>query len=152
MNRTSMIGRMALVFLASSAAGCGPPPIGPPPWTPPPMGSLQPQTEVQRVSLPLHRPAQADRAALPDVVKANNAFAVELYRAMRSQPGNILVSPACLTAGLAMLRAGARGETAAEIDRALHRTSTFTDRALAALIQDLNFGGPEGLFHGPFAY
>jgi serpin B len=134
MSRTSMIERIALVLLASSAAaGCGPPPIGPPPWTPPPMGSLPPPTNVQPVSLPLHRPAQADRAALPEVVKANNAFAVDLYRAMRSQPGN-------------MLRAGARGETAAEIDRALHRTGTFTDRALAALIQDLNFGGPEGLY------
>ena len=45
-----------------------------------------------------------------------------------------------------MLRAGARGETAAEIDRALHRTGAFTDGALAALIQDLNADGPEGRF------
>jgi serpin B len=94
----------------------------------------------------LFRPAQADRASLPEVIKANNAFALDLYHAMRRQPGNIVVSPACLTPGLAMLRAGARGETAAEIDRALHRSGAFPAGALAALIQDLNADGPDRSF------
>jgi serine protease inhibitor len=144
MNRSTMIRRIALVFVATAAAiaGCGPPPIAPAPGPPPePSGRLV--KEQPPAPMPLHRPAQADRSAMPDVVKANNAFAVDLYRAMRSRPGNILVSPASLTAGLAMLRAGARGETAAEIDRALHRTNTFTDGGLAALIRDLNDDGPE---------
>ena len=114
--------------------------------TPPLPTARRQRLEVQRVAMPLHRPAEADRAALPDVVKANNAFAVDLYHAMRSQPGNILVSPACLTAGLAMLRAGARGETSAEIDRALHRTAAIADGALAGLIQDFNADGPQDRF------
>jgi serine protease inhibitor len=147
MNGSTTIGRMALVFLATAAtiAGCGPPPIAPAPGPPPePSGVLVRETFCS--SIPLHRPAQADRCALPEVVKANNAFAVDLYCAMRAQPGNILVSPACLTAGLAMLRAGARGETAAEIDRAFHRTSAFAAGGLAALIRDLNDDGPEAAY------
>jgi len=97
--------------------------------------------EVKLVDLPLHRPDRADRQALPEVVKASNAFALDLYHRLRSGPGNILVSPACLTAGLGLLRAGARGETAAEFDRVLHRPGALADRGLAALIQDLNADG-----------
>ncbi len=86
-------------------------------------------------------------AGLPAVVKANNAFAVELYHKLRSEPGNILVSPACLTAGLGLLRAGSRGETASEIDRILHQSGALQDGALAALIQDLNADGGQNSFH-----
>lgn len=133
MNWSTMIGRMALVVLATVAAiaGCGPPPIAPAPGPQPePSGVLIRETNC--TSMPLNRPAQADRSALREVVKANNAFVVDLYRAMRSQPGNLLVSPACLTAGLSMLHAGARGETAAEIDRALHRSSSASLAAACA--------------------
>jgi serpin B len=96
---------------------------------------------VQLPELPLHRPEKADRTALPDVVKANNAFALDLYHKLRSEPRNLLTSPACLTAGLGLLRVGARGETAAEIDHVLHRSGAFEDRALAAFVQDLNSDG-----------
>jgi serpin B len=136
---------MALMLAASAAAGCGPPPIAPPPGLPN-RTMLRLPREIRPVLPPLFRPAQADRAALPAVIKASNAFALDLYHVLRSQAGNIVVSPACLTPGLAMLRAGARGETAAEIDRALHRSGAFPDGALAALIQDLNVDGPDRSF------
>ena len=135
MKGSSMFIQRLALFLASAVAlGCGPPPIAPS-FVPKPESSGRLVKAAQPVALPLHRPAAPDRSSLPAVVKANNAFAVDLYHAMRARPGNILVSPACLTAGLAMLRAGARGETAAEIDRALHRIREFTDTGLAALIQ-----------------
>lgn len=135
-----------LVVLA--AGGCGPPPLyqpsGPPPGA---RGEpIQRKATTARVPMPIHRPAQFDRAALPDVVKANNAFAVDLYRALRTEPGNLLVSPASLTAGLAMLRAGGRGETAAEIDRVLHRSGPLADGGLAAMIRDLNADGPDACY------
>jgi len=102
--------------------------------------------KVELASLALHRPEQADRGALPDVVKASNALALDLYHKLRAEPGNLLVSPACLTAALGMLRAGERGETAAEIDRLFHRAGPLPDQALAALIQDLNADGYERSF------
>ncbi len=106
MERASTIGRMALVLLASAAVvGCGPLPIAPPPGEPSCTTSGR-RPEARPIALPLYRPAMGDRFALPEVIQANNAFALDLYHAMRSQPGNIVVSPACLTPGLAMLRAG----------------------------------------------
>jgi serpin B len=101
----------------------------------------QPRLKVQLAELPLSRPEQADREALPDIVTANNAFALDLYRKLRSQPGNFVASPACLTAALQLLRAGARGETAAELDRLFHRSGPLPAPALAAFIQDLNADG-----------
>ena len=148
MKRASTINGLACVCLAAVAsAGCGPPPIGPPSGPPPgARGQRLERKAPAAISMPIHRPAQADRSALPEVVKANNAFALDLYRALRPGPGNILVSPACLTAGLAMLRAGARGETAAELDRVLHRSGPLADGGLAAMLRDLNVDGPEMSF------
>lgn len=143
MKGSSMFIQRLALFLASAVAlGCGPPPIAPS-FVPKPESSGRLVKAAQPVALPLHRPAAPDRSSLPAAVKANNAFAVNLYHALRARPGNILVSPASLTTGLAMLRAGARGETAAEIDRALHRNSASTDTGLAALIRDLNADGPD---------
>ena len=65
--------------------------------------------------------ADAKRAA-----NAINAFALDLYRRMRSDPStaltgrNIVVSPTSIALALAMARAGARGVTASEIDAVLH--------------------------------
>ncbi|MFH1465392.1 MAG: serpin family protein [Pseudomonadota bacterium] len=49
------------------------------------------------------------------------AFALDLYRNLAARgPGNVFISPVSISLALAMTRAGARGETAAEMDRALH--------------------------------
>jgi serpin B len=151
-NSSSIVGWMVVVGLAA-LAGCGVPvKPGQARVVAQPVeranvlfadGSVRTQW-VRKGAQPLsppYRPEHADRVALPAVVKANNTFAVDLYRELRSKPGNILVSPASLTVGLGMLRAGARSETAAEIDRVLHRPGAIRDLALAALIQDLNADG-----------
>jgi len=55
-----------------------------------------------------------------------NAFAIDLYERMRSDPGlelqgkNIVFSPTSIALALAMARGGARGTTASEMDAVLH--------------------------------
>ena len=53
------------------------------------------------------------------VVKSNNAFALDLYRQLSQQEGNVCVSPYSLSLALSMTYAGARNETAAEMAKVL---------------------------------
>jgi serine protease inhibitor len=50
----------------------------------------------------------------------NNQFAVDLYRALRSRPGNLTISPASISNALALTYEGARGTTADEMSHTLH--------------------------------
>jgi serpin B len=50
----------------------------------------------------------------------NNQFAIDLFRAIRSRPGNVSLAPASVSAALAMTYEGARGQTAGEMARVLH--------------------------------
>jgi serine protease inhibitor len=75
-------------------------------------------------------PAPAPAAALPTegsveelatLAAGNTAFALDLYRYLaENQQGNLFLSPASISAALAMTRGGARGTTAAEMDTTLH--------------------------------
>ncbi len=58
-------------------------------------------------------------AAMTDVVKGNNRFAVDLYGKVRTGPGNVFLSPYSISAALAMTSVGARGETARQMAEAL---------------------------------
>lgn len=126
----SRVRSLAIPLMIAAFAGCQrtPEPVRP---VPPP---------GQPATLPLFRPTGGDREKMPAIVRANNAFAVALYQRLRTRPGNLLVSPASLSAGLALIHAGARGETAGQIARVLHLPDGLarTDHAFAALIQDLN--------------
>jgi serpin B len=55
-------------------------------------------------------------------VNGNSDFALDLYQALRSQPGNLFYSPYSISLALAMTYAGARGETEAEMADVLHFT------------------------------
>lgn len=57
---------------------------------------------------------------------AQQAFAVDLYARLKDAPGNLLFSPHSIQTALAMTRAGARGETAAQMDRALRLPENIT--------------------------
>jgi hypothetical protein len=93
--------------------------------------------QVQPMGGSMPRPEQTANAALSDVVKANNALAVDLYDRLRSEPGNVLFAPAALSAALALLRAGARGGTADEMDRVLRRTGAFKDQQLVLVHREM---------------
>jgi serine protease inhibitor len=72
-------------------------------------------------------PAKVNAAAMQDdvkeLVKGNNAFAFDLYRQMAQQEkGNFIFSPYSISIALAMVYAGARGETAREMAKVLHFT------------------------------
>ena len=91
----------ALAFLL--AAACGAPGAEP---------------ESQRNEAPPE--ASAPPAALPaDLAEGQAEFGVALYRHLAEKPGNVFVSPVSIGAALAMVYAGAEGETAAEMARAL---------------------------------
>lgn len=62
-------------------------------------------------------------AGEPDVgalVRGNTAFALDLYDQLKAQDGNLFFSPYSISSALAMTTAGARGETAAQMEKVLH--------------------------------
>jgi len=53
-----------------------------------------------------------------------NSFGLDLYAKVRSTPGNLALSPLSIFTALAMVAAGARGETAGQMRRILHATAS----------------------------
>jgi serine protease inhibitor len=86
-------------------------------------------------------PSSDDRAAL---VEGNNAFAVALYGQLRSQSGNLFLSPESISTALAMAYAGTRGQTASEMAKTMHFTlpPERLHPAMGALLNDLNATHP----------
>jgi serpin B len=54
------------------------------------------------------------------LVDGNNAFAVDIYQSLRSNEGNLILSPFSISLALAMTYAGARGETETQMADTLH--------------------------------
>ncbi len=87
--------------------------------------------------------AQTAPSPAPDqseLVKGNNAFAVDLYGQLRQQDGNLFFSPASISTAFAMAYAGAGGGTAPEMAATLHFTLP-PDRlhpAMGALLGSMN--------------
>jgi serpin B len=63
---------------------------------------------------------EKDQPDTQSLVKGNSAFALDLYRMLKSEEGNLFISPFSVSSALAMTYAGARGETEKEMARALH--------------------------------
>lgn len=83
---------------------------------------------------------RAEEADMADVAKGNNEFAFDLYRGLKKKDGNLFFSPYSITSALAMTWAGARGNTEAEMAKAL-RFGLGQDRlhaAMGGLTKDLN--------------
>jgi len=60
-------------------------------------------------------------AAVRELTAAQNAFAVDLYRQLAGEnEDDLVLGPGSLHTALAMIRAGARGRTAQEMDQVLH--------------------------------
>jgi serpin B len=82
----------------------------------------------------------ADKADRTEAAQGNNAFALDLYGHLRARPGNLFFSPHSIRTALGMTYAGARGQTAAEMARALHFNlpPERLHPALGALVRDLS--------------
>jgi serpin B len=57
-----------------------------------------------------------------ELAAGNNAFAFDLYQSLRSGEGNLLFSPYSISGALAMVYAGARGQTEQQMADTLHFT------------------------------
>ncbi|MBC7320232.1 serpin family protein, partial [bacterium] len=56
------------------------------------------------------------------LIAGNNAFAIDLYKKLALEKGNIFCSPYSISSALAMTYAGAKGETAKQMAKVLHFT------------------------------
>ncbi|MGE5607243.1 MAG: serpin family protein, partial [Bacteroidota bacterium] len=85
----------------------------------------------------------ADQDDWSAVVKGNNDFAFDLYRVTASEKGNLFFSPYSVSSALAMTYAGARGETAKQMEKTLHfdLAANKLNPGFAGLMQKFNAPG-----------
>jgi len=62
----------------------------------------------------------SERTDMNPLVEANTAFALQLYGKLRSTEGNLALSPYSISSALATTYAGARGDTARQMEQTLH--------------------------------
>ena len=103
--KTSILVKLlsTLVVFATLLSACGPPPAN------------VAQSSLQRIIFPDVHPD--DSRALVD---GNNAFALDIYQTLRSQNGNLILSPFSISLALAMSYGGARNETESQMADTLH--------------------------------
>src|SRR5258708_26825548 len=142
---TASPSKLISVALAMTMASCGPSHIQ---ADMSPSGALQVlslnRSNASKVRIQMAAWAtELPTTATSDHVKAahgNNAFAIELYRQLCSQSGNLFFSPESISTVLAMTYSGARADTAAEMTKTLHFTlpPQRLHRAMGALLRDRN--------------
>jgi serpin B len=130
------VTRLPIVLLiAALVGGCG----APAPSAP--AASAQPEPagiELAAAKIPLVSTTADDAAKAGAAV---NAFGLDLYGRLAAQEAgkNLVISPASIALALAMARAGAKGQTAAEMDAVLRDLGTDANAAwVAALHLALN--------------
>ena len=100
-----------------------------------PSGSTDGDVALARADVPRASAAPADAAAAGTAI---SAFGLDLYRAMANGQTNVVLSPTSIALALAMARAGARGQTATEMDAVMHGLASDDSAAwLNALDQAL---------------
>lgn len=85
------------------------------------------------------------RAAIPpEIVAASNGFAVELYRQVSNEDGNVFFSPISAYAAFSIIGEGARGETASQLQNAFgfEPDEELRHNHTAAMISSLNQRDP----------
>lgn len=126
----------ALTLTALLASGCvgpvggGPPPTDVPatatPMITPTAQPSGPEARTVRGLADLVRSdaarAEADPQAARRASAALEALAADLYRELAQHPDDLVFSPYSVAVALAMARAGAKGQTAVEMDAVLHAT------------------------------
>lgn len=127
------MGRRALVLFAVLAACCA--------------AMIAVQVTRPPAALAGNRAAAPATASMRRVAGGSNALAVDLYHRLVKGDGNLVFSPYSTSVALAMTYAGARGETARQMARALHlylpqETLHPAYRALNQRLTGLNGGQP----------
>jgi serpin B len=86
---------------------------------------------------------EAGQADVAEVAASNNAFSLDLLKAVRSESENLVCSPYSVSLALAMTMAGGRGQTQEEMKQTLQTSLPYysLNRALNALDQDLTGSG-----------
>ena len=104
--KTSLLYKLSIFLAAFSLilSACGPSPSA----------SIA-QSNLQRVTAPETPPGD-----IQSLVEDNNAFAFDLYRSLAAQDGNLIYSPYSISLALAMIYAGARGQTESQMAQVLH--------------------------------
>ncbi len=82
-------------------------------------GSGSSSAPVRQSNLRREKP-NLQAADLRPLTDGNNAFAFDLYQALRAENGNLAYSPFSISLALAMTSAGARGQTEAQMTQAMH--------------------------------
>jgi len=109
---------MAITALAILLSACAPAP-GP---TTEPGPAPAPVADVAQSSLKRETNPSVPKSDVQSLVDGNNAFALNLYRSLSTQNGNLIYSPFSISLALAMTYAGARGETESQMTDSLHFT------------------------------
>ncbi len=79
-----------------------------------------PAANMAQFILPRITSPQVPSADAQTLVDGNNAFALDIYQTLRSENGNLILSPFSISLALAMTYAGARGETESQMADTLH--------------------------------
>jgi serpin B len=74
----------------------------------------------ERVRCPAEVAIMGVNQSTAELVAGNNAFALDLYAKIGKGSGNRFISPFSISCAIAMTHAGARGETAKQIAKAMH--------------------------------
>ena len=121
--RRWMVGILALVTLS----GCAPTGQG--------AGAPGAPDDIELAAVTVPRLASNAQDA-SNAGSAVNAFGLDLYREVAAQDAsaNLVLSPASIALALAMARAGARGQTASEMDAVLHGLGTDEHAAWPAAL------------------
>jgi serpin B len=127
LSRTAL--SMLFLLACDSPTDSESPPEGPPSLESPATDATpsDPMTAGQTKKTPRDRPAKPKPTITPGTpaelraaANASNAFGFDLYAKIRSEPGNLVISPASLSAALTMTYGGARGTTASQMKQVLH--------------------------------
>ncbi len=114
-------------------------------------GTARPPVETkpgETAATPTVKRAPASETDIAGVVEGDNAFAFDLYARLKAEEGNLIFSPYSISTALAMTYAGARGETASQMEKTL-RFALGQRRlhpAMADLVDDLNARGGKGAY------
>jgi len=111
MRRARLVPRLSLALLLMACGGSSN-------SATPPASPAIAMPDKPALAAPGVAPPSAE--ALARLARSSNAFGFDLYRRVRLQPGNLILSPASLTTALTMTWGGARGETAEQMRKVLH--------------------------------